>query len=461
MFSRIASFLAASSARAPSKPLSHRRSALVRDRLRQFGADTDGAIAIIFAMIGVSLCLFVGAAVDLGRWLQARNQSVAALDAAVLAGARVLQLDEKDVTGARAAAQQYFTENTKGRMHVVDETVSFNPSDDNTAFTGTNRSFIETTFLSFAHISRLPVGAYSKAVLRAGGQSNNEVEIAMMLDVTGSMSGTKIRDLKAAATDLVNIVISDSANYNPVRISIVPFAEGVRLPTSANTKARGSPTTTITVGSGRNAKTYYRTDCVVERQGTNKYTDVAPGTNNYVKTMYVTSSSGVCGVTTDDTLMPLSKNKAALTAKIDSLDLSNTTAGHIGTAWAWYTLSPNWNTLWDASAAAKPYGDGTRKFAILMTDGEYNLQYDSNGVSGTGANGDSPTQAKALCAGMKAKGITVYTVGFALGGNQTAINTLSTCATDASTTYTADSGAELKQAFRDIALKINQLYLTQ
>jgi hypothetical protein len=62
---------------------------------------------------------------------------------------------------------------------------------------------------------------------------------------------------------------------------------------------------------------------------------------------------------------------------------------------------------------------------------------------------------------MKTKGVTVYTVGFALGGNQTAISTLNQCATDAGKFYNADDGEELKEAFRDIALKISKLYLTQ
>jgi hypothetical protein len=101
-----------------------------------------------------------------------------------------------------------------------------------------------------------------------------------------------------------------------------------------------------------------------------------------------------------------------------------------------------------------------------MTDGEYNLQYDAKGITtgesgaGAAANGDSTTQARSICTAMKATGITVYTVGFALGGNQTAIQTLSQCATNAGTAYTADNGSQLQQAFRDIALKITQLYLT-
>jgi hypothetical protein len=61
---------------------------------------------------------------------------------------------------------------------------------------------------------------------------------------------------------------------------------------------------------------------------------------------------------------------------------------------------------------------------------------------------------------MKAKGIEVYTVGFQLD-NQTAIDTLSKCATDASHFYNSSTGDALKAAFRDIALKISTLYLSQ
>jgi hypothetical protein len=61
---------------------------------------------------------------------------------------------------------------------------------------------------------------------------------------------------------------------------------------------------------------------------------------------------------------------------------------------------------------------------------------------------------------MKAAGIEVYTVGFQLD-NQTAVKTLSSCATDSSHFYNSTTGDALKAAFRDIALKISTLYLSQ
>ena len=62
------------------------------------------------------------------------------------------------------------------------------------------------------------------------------------------------------------------------------------------------------------------------------------------------------------------------------------------------------------------YGNGQRKIAVLMTDGEYNEWYSSG-------QGDSIAQAKSLCTKMKAKEIEIFTVGFKLD-TQESIDTL-------------------------------------
>lgn len=451
----------------------------------RFAKDASGAVTIIFSLLLVILCLFVGAAVDIGRWAHARHQTIQAMDAAVLAGGSIIQAAENPAAAlaeAQAAANRYYQENTKSRAPVLEDTVAFTATNNYTSFVATGNAYIETVFLNFAHIPKLPLldkseASFSQAELAGGrgsggggGNANIEVEIAMMLDVTGSMAGSKIVDLRAAAKDLVNIVISEGAYARKVRVALVPFSEGVRLPSTANPAARDSPaySQTVSYTSGRYTynTTYYRTDCVVERKGIEKYTEAAPGTDKYVMTLYKTNGS--CALSSDEEVVPLTNDKAFLNTRIGKLGASGSTAGHLGTAWAWYTLSPNWNALWtSASNKAAAYGPKAEKIAILMTDGEYNLQYDSKGIStsssgsGSAANGSSTDQAKALCTAMKQKGITVYTVGFALGGNQTAINTLKHCASSNSTNYTADNGTELKQAFRDIARKISPLYLSQ
>jgi hypothetical protein len=357
-------------------------------------------------------------------------------------------------------------------MDLATDTVTFLAQDANTAITAEGSVFIATTFLRLAGIDQLPLldlsgGEFSKAVIATGASAGINLEIAMMLDVTGSMSGQKIKDLKVAAKDLVNITVwADQSEYTS-RVSIVPFANGVRPPSSAMVAARGPLPGEKNVTYGGSTIQYKLTECMAERTGPEKYTDAPPESGQYVMGVYTTS--GACSLSSADEVLPLSSDKSNLLDHIEDLVLAGSTAGHLGTAWAWYTLSPSWNSVWNqASSHAVAYGTpDTQKIAILMTDGEYNTQFDAAGIrtgspgAGAAANGSSNVQAKALCESMKQKGITVYTVGFALGGNATAIETLKSCASDPGKFYDVEDGDQLKQAFRDIALRLSALYLSR
>ena len=453
-------------------------------RMVRFRQDQSGNVAIVMALIAVVMMLCIGAAVDLGRWLHARDQTISAVDAAVLAGGRTLQTNNKDEAAAIAAAQKYYTQNVTSRLPVVNDTVSFAIAPDGMGVVASGSAYIKTPFLQFAAIDKLPLISpsqtqFSKSQIQVGGNGGENIEVSVMLDVTGSMAGQKLQDLKDAASDLINIIVWQDQSKFTSKVALVPFSEDIRLPTnSARNKARGTGLpATKTINSGRGDTTYYLSDCVVERIGTSKYTDAAPGSGKYVLGHYTSNSTGngnnrkgVCTVPSNAAVQPLTSDKATLLAKITGLGAAGGTAGHLGTAWAWYTLSPNWNALWSGNAAAQYGAANLRKIAILMTDGEYNTQYDSNGIAvgqwGSScqgaANGCSSDQARELCKGMKASGITVYTVGFDVGGaNSSASQLLSQCATDPGKYYNADDGEELKQAFRDIALKLSSLYISK
>jgi Flp pilus assembly protein TadG len=463
----------------------------VNDGPGDFRFDQRGNVAIVWALMATLLMLSVGAAVDVGRWLHARDQTVAAVDAALLAGGRALQTNASDEGAAIAAAQQFYTQNTATRLPVVSDTITFAVGNDGISMVANGTAYIQTLFLQIASIDKLPLVAegqqpIARAQLAVTGGNDSQIqslEISVMLDVTGSMAGQKLQDLKDSASDLINIVLLDGLNNLPVKVGIVPFSEDIRLPnTTAINKARGTSnlpsTKTITTGHGRSqTTTYYLSDCVVERAGNQKYTDAAPASGQYVMAHYTTSSSGgkgVCTVPSSAAIAPLTSDKSSLLTIVSNLKAAGGTAGHLGTAWAWYLLSPNWASLWPSSTPA-PYGTTVKKIAILMTDGEYNTQYDSNGISvnqnsyptcPSAANDCSTTQARALCAAMKQQGIVIYTIGFQLGGNQTATDTLSQCATapakptDPVQFYNVTSGVQLQQAFHDIALKLTSLYLS-
>ncbi len=500
----------------------------LRNRTTNFRRDEKGTVAIIFGLTGVVVMALVGGAVDYGRAVTARDQIQNAVDAAILAGARVWQT-ERDLALAESVARQFFDRN---KPHGMNSTVAaFTVDNGRSALTLTASASFYAPFLSAAasigntargrpgEAIEYTVSAKAEAILAAGGNGDSSLEIAMMLDVTGSMAGTKIDDLKAAAKDLIDIVVWDDQSEHTSKVALVPFADGVNLGSidlvkqvrgdlkASTCTSSSSPCTGYSASSpsssqwtwGSPAKWYkfQRPDgsyntwqassyCVTERTGVNWATDAAPNDPaDKVGPSYGSSSSSSCGYMTINTsdlevnsVQPLSNDKVMLKRRIDKMAIAGSTAGQMGTAWAWYMLAPSWAHLWPQANRPAAYNtEGVEKIAILMTDGAYNTGH-CNGVvakdSGSGSGGNSTkincnannglsnTQAQQLCTSMKTgTGITVYTVGFALGGNEEAINTLRNCASDTTKFYNAADGAALRQAFRDIALQVAKLRLSQ
>ncbi len=446
----------------------------------RFLKSEDGAIGLMFGLVFTMMVLFVAGALDLSRWLAAKSNTVAAVDAAVLAGGRSLQTRSDNPAAAVAVAQRYYEENTRN-LNGIDDQIQFVTAQNNTAVRAQGNAYIQTPFLNVIGIPRLPLikaadAEFAEAVVAAGGNSQTNVEISLMLDITGSMCQpcTKIEDLKLAAKDLIDIVVWQDQGQYTSRVALVPFSEAVNVGTASWTSGlikTGPNSITFKDKSGK-SRTFYRDGkCATERSGSLALSDALPIGTDLLGTFY--DSNGVCNPSSG-VVMPLTNNKTALKSAIDAYEASGSTAGHIGTAWAWYMLSPNWASKLPPASAPAPYEmmsqlnprgqPSLRKIAILMTDGEYNTEYCTNGVSTAYASctvASSNIQARNLCAAMKATGITVYTVGFQMPSSGSSVTTLQNCATDPSKYYNAENGDALRQAFRDIALQISTLHLTR
>ena len=187
----------------------------------RFRSDQRGVIAILFAMLAVIMLGVIGGAVDYGRWQSARSKTLNAMDSAVLAGGRVLQLAGMTNADAIAAAQKYYSKNKSSMLDVDSTKFEVTGSE----IVGTTTSSVKSSFLNLMGIKTLPVNISTKAVLAAGGNGGSHIEISMMLDTTGSMGGSKMEDLKAAAKDLVEIVVwQDQSKYSS-RVALAPFSE--------------------------------------------------------------------------------------------------------------------------------------------------------------------------------------------------------------------------------------------
>ena len=471
----------------------------------RFAKDNRGSTAIMFTLLIAPVMMLTGMAVDFSRMITVKTRMQTTLDAAALAGAKAAQMNTANAaTVAQAAAQAYY--NAAVAPFVVSKSLSSVSLDSSqTQFTWTSTSWIKTPFLNAAALIQnkataadAPAGcqgggwtcqkivtATTTALSTGGNNTGYSIETSFMLDITGSMQGQKLTDLKAAANAAIDILIWSDQSKQTSKIAITPFAADVRLPTAAAfTAATGSAQANASKNvSGYTFKTKSTEFCVVERTGTNKYTDAAPSSGNYVMAewLYSSNNSSVsCNVPASAAAQPLTTDKTVLHNLIAGLQANSSTAGHLGTAWAWYMLSPNWKSLWSTANQPADYdpaynintkhGDSTKvklkKIAILMTDGDYNTEYTSQGIDDgyfyqSPANGYSSDQAAALCSAMKldGKNIELYVVAFSAGGglSNSAQTLLSNCATDASHFYNAETGDALMSAFRDIALKISTL----
>lgn len=451
----------------------------IRTQGRRFVADEAGTSIMLFGLMSFAAVTFVGAAVDTTRWLNARSHTVDAIDAAVLAAGRALQTGASD-QAARDLARQYYMSNTQGRFDVVEDTVDFEIRNNRTTVAATGRSYIRTPLLALAHVEKLPLftsSEGSEATTAQDSSANYYREVSLMLDVSGSMCSpcTKRDDMQAAARDLVEIMMKNNTT-TPYwsKVAIVPFAGDVRPPSSlfdsaADPSAPATREFTVTSGGKRpktTTYTYQKTACMSERSGSEKYTDAVPGAGKYMMPVY--TKSGSCNVSAPSTILPLSNDKATVLAKINGLSTGGGTAGHLGTAWAYYMISPEWNSVLPASSQVSAYGTAKlKKIAVLMTDGDYNQEYDANGIDTSDSNGGSSVngktsaqQAVAICAEMKKRGIDVFTVGFDLP-NSSAVQTMANCASNPSMAYTVATGEQLRAAFRDIAIRTTELHLAK
>jgi Flp pilus assembly protein TadG len=416
-----------------------------RNNLTRFADDQRGAVAIMFALSMFCIIMMIGCAVDYARASTVRIKLAAATDAATIyAAKRLKDGSSASLATLEADARALFDQNMSSlkKMAVVTE-FKLNKTADGLGIKLDSKAEMPTTFARVARIDKVDIAGTATAIF-----NQQDIEVGLQLDVTGSMDekikGTKkIDSLKLASANLLDILMpTGGTGTTKVRVGLAPFAAGVNA---------GSFASSVTTGAAPG-------NCVYERRSSfADTTDDAPIGADSLKTLN-DLSRGAQPCPTGAKIAALTDDKASLKTAIKALSPGGSTAGHLGSSWAWYVLSPNWSSVWPAASKPGDYNDGkTLKFAILMTDGIYNTL---GGFSGNDAA--SQARAKGLCDAMKAKGIAIYSVGFiAAGDPPAAADTLKYCASTASSFYKAEDGDQLNTAFANIAKDISRLRLSK
>ncbi len=404
--------------------------------IHRFVQDRSGNIVIIFALFAVTLMSVAGLAIDFQRSVSAKSSIQAALDAAALSGAKAVQTTSTNKAKITSDAQAMFSADILLSNTSLDcPKPTINVDTTKGLVTASINCDLPTVFGGLFSLEKMSIGASSTAAIQV-----SNLDLVMMLDVSGSMSGSKLADLKTAAKDAIDILITPYSK-DRVRIGFNTYSTAVNVGDYAK----------AVKGDNYNKNSKLK-NCVTERDGIAKFRDDAPKSGKEM-TEIAKSTNGNAMSCPESSLEPLSANATTLKNQIGKLKANGWTAGHLGIAWAWYLISPDWADIWPTASTPLAYDEtDTIKAVILMTDGEFNTYYQT-------AQGNSVQQSKKLCENMKKEGVLVYSVAFQAPTSGKKV--LKACATSAEYFYDAKNGTELKAAYAEIASRLTNLRIAK
>ncbi len=414
--------------------------------LLSFRDDRSGNIVVIFAILLVPLLGMVGAAIDYSRATTARQMLIAAVDSAALMAAR----DATKLTDAQLRTR--IDDWIKANLHGVEEG-SFTGA--NVAIDRTARTInivadakVKTTMTQLLGPDSVAIASSSQSVW-----GTNKIELALVLDNTGSMSSSgKMTALKTASKDLIKIMKDATTETDQIKISIVPFNTQVKLVANTYKDApwlRFDLTRQVWNGSKYVPETMSKSiwtqngqGCITDRD---QSYDVSDGEAS-LDTTPKKYPAYWCAQTSLATVLPLTADWTALNNKIDSMTPVGNTNVTIGAVWGMATLS----TALPMNEA-KPAGtERLSKYMILLTDGE-------NTQNRWGTNGSSiDVRTRLACINAKAAGIKVYTIRVIDGDR----DLLKQCASQESMYYEVSNASQLSPVFQAIAKEISQVRLS-
>jgi Flp pilus assembly protein TadG len=190
----------------------------------RFIRDTRGNIAMLFMFMAVALFFFAGGAVDYSRMNSVRADMVESLDASGLAVARLATFDPS-LTDAELSAygEKFFLANFQQAPQLQNLKVTFDMS-NNAVIAPCVSGQLNTYLLRLVQIDQFNMDTCVEITKQGSGK----VELALVLDVTGSMnsfigSERKIDSLKAAVDQLLNVLYGSKTTSENLKIGVVPF----------------------------------------------------------------------------------------------------------------------------------------------------------------------------------------------------------------------------------------------
>lgn len=450
---------------------------------KRFGDDERGSTVLVFSLFVVTLTSVLGLVVDLARASRFKISMQQALDSGILA---VGAGKQDGGSAGKERLDAFLTSNWKERYDVGTLTSTYQELADNVIM-ATAQATMPTTFMKLLGYNTVDIKAESQ-----GKFGMDKAEVALALDTTGSMDGSKLGALKDAAKDLVETTYEKDGADQKIRFSIVPFAQYVNVGTQHRNDSWISVPNDGMVNQCRMERPVINKSGCTMRTGT-WYNDGVPVTYEYEEcTSYEygaeqqvcshvqqtwhgcvgsrtppqdTQASlspaspipGLMNIYCSSPLKRLSNSKADLKDAIDNFVASGETYLAPGLMWGWRSMSPN---MPFSDGAPKTGAGRARKVLVLMTDG-----VNTASASAPTHEGWDPATANAttlsVCQNIKDDGIEIYTIAFDVN-DPTVLNVLEQCSTSKVTHYfSAQNANSLSAAFKKIGESLTQVRLSK
>ncbi|MEL7106793.1 MAG: Tad domain-containing protein [Pseudomonadota bacterium] len=373
----------------------------VTTSLSRFRRDDEGSFVIFSLFIFILMIIIGGLAIDLMRYENLRTTMQNTIDRAVLAAAdlnqdvdpKVVVADYLDKAGMENLPYEVFVDDKKVGSDVVDRTVYVSST-----------VVMDTYFMKMIGTPELPVPVATKA-----NEQINDIEISLVLDVSGSMGwGTKLPEMKDAASDFIDEVM---LNTEPGRVSmsIVPYATQVNP--GADLASKFNITTEHTYSHCIEFETEdFNTTEMKPGVLRQRFAHFDPFSNEDEGRVLVEDGGNwtphwSCRTEDAFEITPWSISPSTLKTQINALTAQGYTSIDVGTKWGTALLDPSTATVVDGlvgdgvlnnklsgrpSAYADPNDDTQAevlKFMIVMTDGVTTTEWKLDEDYRTGPSG--------------------------------------------------------------------------
>jgi len=393
--------------------------------------DRRGSILPMFALSLVMLCGAVGLSVDGARVYGAKQKLQAAVDSAVLAAARRAMADG-DTDDVNEAFARFLA------ASLVDPEIRVRSSAPDLS---TPRR-VSAQLVADVSTIFMPVLGFESVEIRVGSSATftfTRLEIALALDNTGSMLGSKLDALKISAKRMVDDLLDKAPNPGDTRFALVPFAQYVNVGTGNRTAPwMDVPVDPLNAWNG----------CVGSR----------PSPLNTQDGSYGTRVPGILGVMCPSPIQPLTASRAELENAIDAMAAVGSTYIPSGLMWGWRVLSTQ--APFAESAGDRVDGEGNKinKVLILMTDGENTASPSFPGHAGTDITLANQLTTQS-CEAIKADRVRIFTIAFDVASDPIK-DLLRACATNPGLFFDAADASQLDAAMQAIGSQLGGLRLT-